>query len=463
MATWGNIFALPVSDPQFPSFRYDGWRLEANGGSEKNPAWFHRISSDSLLHLLKMPLGQPPVVLTKAGKPRVRQPPPVKEQRPGFYPAQMMLYGVKPVRKTTPAAKALLLDAFAELPAGANLQIPTALTDLEQRLKDIFTKVNAEEKQKREEENERRKKLEADELQRRLNFEQELAQQIAQVKVEAVSRKGKKRKLDSDDKLGFINSRFTCVVPEITEQWPEDLSLTLRLVPSSTRTHIWGKFELGIVRGYLRAKPISSRPGTFSFVWRGRVGESDECSYIDDHNNGELEFLNDGLINGWIQGDCFGHSKLMGKRTGPLCPSTHIQRFVIDWKKAFRSINDDEYEPANIARWGFWAPDPPPGKKDASDTDAGDSLSGSGNDDDDDEGAGWSAKRRAPSPSFAASISVNGGRRTKQTARKSTNVPARKVTSSDSEWPPVGDRSADWQDGYEAGYKRGLQDGSGAY
>ncbi|KAJ3156312.1 hypothetical protein HDU89_004094 [Geranomyces variabilis] len=189
-------------------------------------------------------LGQPPVVLTKAGKPRVRQPPPVKEQRPGFYPAQMMLYGVKLVRKTTPAAKALLLDAFAKLPAGAKLQIPTALNNLEQRLKDIFTKVNAEEKQKREEENERRKKLEAEELQRRLNFEQELAQQIAQVKVEAASRKGKKRKLDSDDKLGFINSRFTCVVPEITEQWPQDLSSTLRLAPSSTRTHIWGKFEL---------------------------------------------------------------------------------------------------------------------------------------------------------------------------------------------------------------------------
>ncbi|KAJ3176029.1 hypothetical protein HDU87_005546 [Geranomyces variabilis] len=473
-ATLG-YFARPVVDPQFPSFRFHGHTLQANGGSESNPTWFGRIDSAHLLDLLRTPIGQPPVVLTKKGKPRVRQPPPVKEQRPGFYPAQMMFYGVKPVRKNTPGAKSLLLHAFANLPAGAQLQVSPAVVSLEQRLKDLFTKVSAEEQRKCEEEFKRRQSLEAEERQKRQLREQEERQKCEQELVDA--------------EKGFLSSRFDCFVPEINEQWPQDSSSTLRLAPSSTRTHLWGKFELGIVRGYLRAKPVTSRPRVFSFAWRGYVGEGGECSYIDDHNKGEIEFLDDGLINGWIKGDCFGRSKLMGKRTGPLCPSTLIQRFVTDWKEAFRSINEGEYQRANVARWGAWAPYPPPVKKDASDTDAGDSASDSGNDDDDDDhdgGEGWSAKRRAPTPSFAASTSVRGGMRTKQTARKSgtavgphnsLNLPqtydlessdkssdrssdkSLGDTGSDTEWI---DRSADWRDGFEAGYKRGLRSRSGA-
>lgn len=105
-----------------------------------------RESPGSLYNLLTYT--QPPPLLTKAGKVAKRQPLPHKDQPGHFYCAQLLHYGLKPL-KTKEAAKKQLLAAYA---AKGTLIVPEEILKLEDTLRKEYDQANERAKEKYEEE-----------------------------------------------------------------------------------------------------------------------------------------------------------------------------------------------------------------------------------------------------------------------------------------------------------------------
>jgi hypothetical protein len=183
-------------------------------------------------------------------------------------------------------------------------------------------------------------------------------------------------------------SLFEVTVPYLEQEWPDYVShdgFYLELCSSSTRSHLWGSFDFGMVSGVFRTDvppPAGISPGsnasfTTSFKWRG--SEQGEGQLIfGDGNTGTLTFSNGGSrIKGVISGSFLG--KDQAKFTGTAGPSIGIRESSIkEWKAEWRGINQDAYNAANRARWGGWGGDSRPERPAASDT------SGSGHDDESD-------------------------------------------------------------------------------
>ncbi|KAF9000281.1 hypothetical protein BDQ17DRAFT_684918 [Cyathus striatus] len=96
--------------------------------------------------------------------------------------------------------------------------------------------------------------------------------------------------------------RFSVVVCDATEDWPwkSNFENMIEFEPSSTGSHIWGFFRIGVVYGYIRSVgPLPSRAGTsMNFLWRGNV-DVDEMSF-GEYNKGTIIFSGNGTIDGTI-------------------------------------------------------------------------------------------------------------------------------------------------------------------
>jgi hypothetical protein len=123
----------------------------------------HRVAraDASRLHSL-LTYTTPPPVLTKAGKVAKRQPPPHKDETEEFYVAQLMHYGLKPL-KTKEAAKKALLAAFGP---GNTLEVPPRILELKEKMRKEYSEANKiakakyleDQKQEKLKEEEKRKK-----------------------------------------------------------------------------------------------------------------------------------------------------------------------------------------------------------------------------------------------------------------------------------------------------------------
>ncbi|KAI9870113.1 MAG: hypothetical protein M1830_004672, partial [Pleopsidium flavum] len=143
-------FAAPISSPPFTFSR--------SGGLEVNR--YARCADSSLYDLLTYV--DPGPVLTKKGKPRVHQPPPHKDETAAFYEAQLVHYGLKPL-KTKPAAKnALLVSLEAN---NRTLTVPEGILKLERELAAQFEAKNAV--ARKEYHAQREREREAEELKRK--------------------------------------------------------------------------------------------------------------------------------------------------------------------------------------------------------------------------------------------------------------------------------------------------------
>ena len=121
-----RIYSPPVHKD---GFSYYGSQLEVNGKP--------RCSSERLYELLTWEDHGP--LLNKAGRPRLRQPPPHKDETGAFYQAQCVHYGLTE-GKTKQAAKKVLLQAL-----DANhrvLVVPPSIMKLEKELKAQFEAAN---------------------------------------------------------------------------------------------------------------------------------------------------------------------------------------------------------------------------------------------------------------------------------------------------------------------------------
>ncbi len=143
-------YIAPISCPPF-TYSTDGG-LKVNGHS--------RCDEQRLYELLTYV--DPGPVLTKKGEPRVRQPPAHKDQTGAFYEAQLVHYGLKPLKTKSAAKRALLLEFDCN---EGKLNVPEAFRELEDELAAQFRRENSEARKEYRAEMER--KRQAEELRRK--------------------------------------------------------------------------------------------------------------------------------------------------------------------------------------------------------------------------------------------------------------------------------------------------------
>ena len=143
-----SSYAPPIVHDSF-SYSGDGFYVTIDGHRHQ------RASSETLYRSLTHT--QPDPVLTKAGKVAKRQPAPHRDPPGHFYCAQLLHYGLKPL-KTKDAAKRHLLAAFG---ADGRLSVPDEILELEKTLRQEYRQANDIARKKYEEEK-RAKKIERD-------------------------------------------------------------------------------------------------------------------------------------------------------------------------------------------------------------------------------------------------------------------------------------------------------------
>jgi hypothetical protein len=140
--------------------------------------------------------------------------------------------------------------------------------------------------------------------------------------------------------------------------------MELEIYPSSTSSHIWVSFEIGMISGIMRS--IRGPPGMAGekvpFEWRGRTGIDEPQMSFGKDNFGYLRFYGNGLLEANMRG--FGpklrfsaampsiSSATRDEAGGVKGKKSEREAMVKKWKHEWRSINRNNYEIENSQRWG---------------------------------------------------------------------------------------------------------------
>ncbi|KAF9000280.1 hypothetical protein BDQ17DRAFT_1359951 [Cyathus striatus] len=170
----------------------------------------------------------------------------------------------------------------------------------------------------------------------------------------------KKQKYGKRKILELCHGDFVVDVPQVVENWPDYLDggmeqQVMEFSPSSTHSHLWGCFDLGIIYGYIRSVgPPPSRVGAkVNFIWRGRDRSEEQMMF---GNKGYIIFSADGTVQGLLEGSFLGKATFTGYLESE-CSEERGKIEVNDWKSRWRSINNTAYEIENVKRWGKWVSD----------------------------------------------------------------------------------------------------------
>ncbi|KAF4953004.1 hypothetical protein FSARC_12484 [Fusarium sarcochroum] len=145
--------------------------------------------------------------------------------------------------------------------------------------------------------------------------------------------------------LGLLNGDYEVESDDVTEQWSffnDNFELTLTLAGSS----MWGSFNLGVYEGvmFFDERPMKSSHERVWFKWRGR--EDQGPVIYGDNNEGWMQFLGDGRIEGWLdhQSLSFQCRRLPDQGTRSRIDARSLQS---EWA----GYSEDLYEQENQARW----------------------------------------------------------------------------------------------------------------
>ncbi|XXG97186.1 GrpE, mitochondrial [Hypoxylon texense] len=151
--------------------------------------------------------------------------------------------------------------------------------------------------------------------------------------------------------LGLLNGRYEVASDEVASQWGHsDLSLVLTLHGSE----LWGRFDLGAVRGVLHfeRRPYQPSRSAVDFRWRGRGRERDGPVLFGDGNGGGnggwVRFLGGGLLEGFL--DCLGPGLVFRARRLP-GQGTRSEVDAREMMAEWGGYGEDEYERESRARW----------------------------------------------------------------------------------------------------------------
>ena len=173
--------AAPVSIPPF--------RYTTNDFYVEIDHHRHGRCSSSRLHDLLTHVDPGPAY-TKAGKLRVHQPAPHKDETQHFYEAQLRHYGLKPL-KSKPAAKNALLAAFN---GGKILTVPESILKIERKLAAEYKIKNEVAEKEYRQEKQRQKEAEEKERKKRKREENDLLAEILDEPSSTSARAQKKAK-----------------------------------------------------------------------------------------------------------------------------------------------------------------------------------------------------------------------------------------------------------------------------
>ncbi|KAI0340987.1 hypothetical protein BDW22DRAFT_373419 [Trametopsis cervina] len=335
----------------------DGFYVEVPMNSGRNAR--HGCAEPSRLYALLTHTSNPPVP-TPAGVSVFNLVP--KEEPAHFYCAQLLHYGLKPL-KTKPAAKKALLKAFG---TGQTLTVPEHIIQIREQLKAEYTIANEAATQQREEQERQRKKIEDEQAKARKKVAEEREKEMRKTEQERreesrrlfdqIMAEGVATKLDSSATCGC----FQIHAPSLSEEWPDMCrpGLTLRMSPSSTSgRHLWISFDFGVLTGIARGSfPPTNIGGSCSFKWRGEETGEGQLLYGSE-NKGTITFLGSGKIIGMIEGEFFGKAQFVGIRDEEKSRNRVWSKNVQGWKSEYRHINPSASAVASAGRWGGWVED----------------------------------------------------------------------------------------------------------
>ena len=147
-------------------------------------------------------------------------------------------------------------------------------------------------------------------------------------------------------KLGLINGYYDIQCDTVEQEWPDfaqDLSLALTLDSPG----LWGAYDFGMFTGilHLGTRPWEPSPEGIPCNWRGRENGEGEMSF-GDHCTGEVVFLGDGRIEGWLS--LYGRCSFSGvRRPGPGTPIRSAGSMRQEWE----GYDEDAYEEERRGRW----------------------------------------------------------------------------------------------------------------
>ncbi|KAI1250926.1 hypothetical protein MGN70_007987 [Eutypa lata] len=146
--------------------------------------------------------------------------------------------------------------------------------------------------------------------------------------------------------LGLLNGRYAVYSPDVTSQWDQWDDGDFELVLTLSGSELWGRFNLGVVRGVLRLaqRPWDASHDRLRLAWRGR--EHEGPMLYGDRNGGWLRFLGGGRVEGEIDFMRLGFQaeRLSGQ-------GTRSEADIADLRSEWNAYNEREYEEENRARW----------------------------------------------------------------------------------------------------------------
>ena len=144
--------------------------------------------------------------------------------------------------------------------------------------------------------------------------------------------------------LGLINGLYDLSCQTVEDNWgSEDLTLTLTL----DGTTVWGAYDLGAFSGilFLPDRPWQASNSPLPLSWRGRENGEGEMDFGDDCV-GEISFLGNGLIEGWIS--VYGRCSFEGRRRQEAGTAVRTARSM---REEWEGYNEEAYEEERVGRW----------------------------------------------------------------------------------------------------------------
>jgi hypothetical protein len=178
---------------------------------------------------------------------------------------------------------------------------------------------------------------------------------------------------------------------------PEDGVLKFTFLSSLGSSHLWGSFDIGVIKGVIRSldPPPRAVGDKINFVWRGRETAEGEMRRDDDRYRGVVVFLGDAGIQGSMVSDAvFEQFSFLGKLKNnmmKLGKSEHrrkVEKMKSEWRGLCYSMERPDSPADSDTSWG---PDMDGSGDDAGDSEGdGDDRSEDSEDSDEERGGGWS-------------------------------------------------------------------------
>lgn len=208
----------------------------------------------------------------------------------------------------------------------------------------------------------------------------------------------KKKRGKKSAPFEWVGSYEACST-DLAEQCdgPEDGVLKFTFLPSLGSSHLWGSFDIGVIKGVIRSldPPPRAVGDKINFVWRGRETGESEMLRDDDKYRCVVVFLGDAGIQGSIVSDAvfeqFSFFGKLKKNMTKLGKSEH-RRKVEKVKSEWRGLCDSTESPDSPADSDTsWGPAGDGSGDECEDSEGeGDDRSEDSEDSDEERGGGWS-------------------------------------------------------------------------